>query len=326
MGRPTTGRPFCRDSFLADLAARRPPRGTVPYNPRTDVANTANICLGIRILWHLLDHYTSQRVAAHRLLYTLLVSRGGKLKAASHAIIATHIGDDSYVGAREMKITVLTTLGLALLGLAAAGCTEGTTRKDVASAQQKLDQAKQDTADAVHDAKNDIADVQRDAREHMVNKPVIPDNSASVDANGNYVHNNNPNAVDAQRDIAAAQQKANEKIADAKDKERSAAADLKTTEQEFQATQERDSFIKESEMRLADYDKRIDDLNAQAANATAADKDAINRQVDSVKSARDRAKDALDEVKKADLASWKNHQDHVRTAFQELDNSAKSVR
>lgn len=222
-----------------------------------------------------------------------------------------------------MKITLLTTLGLTLLGLAATGCTEDTTRKDVASAQQKLDQAKQDTVDAVHDARNDVADAQRDAREHMVAKPVTPDTSTAVDANGNYIHNN---TTDAEHGIAAAQQKANDKVADAKDKERSAAAELKTTQQQFQVTQERDNFVKDAEMRLADYDKRIDDLKAQASNTNGADKDAINRQIDTVKSARDRAKDALDEVQKADLATWKNHQDHVRTAFQELDNSVKTVR
>lgn len=222
-----------------------------------------------------------------------------------------------------MKITLLTTLGLALLGLAATGCTEGTTRKDVASAQQTLDQAKQNTAEVVQDARNDVADAQRDAREHMVAKPVTPDTSTAVDANGNYIHNN---TIDAQHDIAVAQQQANDKVADAKDKERSAAAELKTNEQQFQATQERDNFVKNADQRLADYDRRIDELKQQASNATGSNKDAIDRQIDAVKNARERVSDALDEVKKSDIAAWKNHQDHVRMAFQELDNSVKNVR
>jgi hypothetical protein len=45
-----------------------------------------------------------------------------------------------------------------------------------------------------------------------------------------------------------------------------------------------------------------------------------------VKGQRDRANDALKELKNADLATWKTHQDHVRMAFQELDNSMKNLR
>lgn len=205
--------------------------------------------------------------------------------------------------------TVLTLLGLALLGFAALGCSEGTTRKDVATSRQNLDEAKQNTADAVRDNQNNINGQSSTAQEHTAAKPITPDNTTMP-----------------QQGTAGLQQNANDRIANAQEKERAAAADLKTKEQEYQATQERDNFVKQAEQKLGDYDKRIDELNQQASNAQAPNKDAINRQIDAVKSSRDRAKKALDDLKGADLMAWKNHQDHVRMAFQELDNSVKNVK
>lgn len=205
--------------------------------------------------------------------------------------------------------TVLTLLGLALLGFAALGCSEGTTRKDVATAQQNLDEAKQNTADAVRDNQNNADGQASTAQEHTAAKPITPDNTTMPP-----------------QGTAGMQQNATDKVADAKEREQAAAADLKTKEQQYQATQERDNFVKQAEQKLGDYDKRIDELNQQASNAQAADKDAINRQIDAVKSSRDRAKKALDDLKGADVMAWKNHQDHVRMAFQELDNTVKNVK
>jgi hypothetical protein len=198
---------------------------------------------------------------------------------------------------------------LAATTLIAAGCSESTTRKDVASAQQKLDDARKNTQDAVQDARQDVREAQIDAREHVVAKPVTPDQS-----------------TEAQREVADTRNDANQNILDAKEREAHAAAELKTTEQQFKETEAKDAFVKQSEQRLADFDKSIDELKQQASNAEGATKDAINRQIDAVKAQRDRADKALSDLKDADLASWKNYQDHVRMAFQELDNSVKNVR
>jgi hypothetical protein len=79
-------------------------------------------------------------------------------------------------------------------------------------------------------------------------------------------------------------------------------------------------------MKLSDYDKRIEDLKAQASNSRGPDRDAVNRQIELVKASRARASSALSDLRKADLPTWKNHQDHVRLAFQELDDSVRNVR
>jgi hypothetical protein len=187
---------------------------------------------------------------------------------------------------------------IAAVALVTLGCSDSTTHKDVAKAKQNLDESRQKTADAMQEGQKGIANAQQDAREHMVAKPVTPEENAK-----------------AQQDVAVA-----------KEKERAAAAELKTKEQQFQATQERDAFVKQAELKLADYDKRIDELKQRASAADAANKDAINRQIDTVKNQRDLANKALGDLKGADLATWKNHQDHVSMAFQELDNSMKNVR
>jgi hypothetical protein len=218
----------------------------------------------------------------------------------------------------EMRSRSFSSVALMLAAAVAIGCGESTTRKDVASAQQKLDKAHANTQDAVQQAHNDVADAQRRAQEHMVAKPVVTEEPVRpVETRQD---------INAQQKVADAQVDANKKIADAKDKELAAAANLKTTEQQFKDTQDRDAFVKEAELKLTDYDNRINALKQQASNAQGADKDAINRQVEPVKAARDRASSAISELKKADLPTWKNYQDHVRMAFQELDNSVRNVR
>jgi hypothetical protein len=206
-------------------------------------------------------------------------------------------------------LTITMSAMLAATALIAIGCSDTTTRKDVATAQQNLDDARKNTQETVHNAQQDVHDAQTDAREHVVSKPITPDAT-----------------TDAQHDVANAKNDANQKILDAKEREAHAAAELKTTEQQFKETEAKDAFVKQSEQKLSEFDKSIDDLKLQASNAEGAAKDAINRQVDAVKAQRDRADKALSDLKDADLASWKNHQDHVRMAFQELDNSVKNVR
>jgi len=189
------------------------------------------------------------------------------------------------------------------------GCSENTSQKDVGKAQQQLDKTHADTQDVMQKGQRDVAAAQRDDRNYTVNKPVTPEDATAANQN-----------------IADAQHKANENVADAKEKEREAASNLKTTEQKYQATQARDAFVNQADQRLADYDKRIDELNQQASQADAAAKETLNRQIDTVKGQRDRAKTALNGLKSADLAHWQSHQDNVRMAFQELDNTFKNVR
>jgi hypothetical protein len=220
-----------------------------------------------------------------------------------------------------MRTRLFSSVALALTAAMAIGCSEGTTRKDVATAQEKLDKAHANTQEVAQRAKNDVADAQRTAQEHYVAKPVATDD---LGIRRDAVVTNRD--VRDQEKVADAQVDANKRVADAKDKEAAAAAKLKTAEQQFKDTQDRDTFVRESELKLTDYDKRIDELKSQASNAQGADRDAVNRQVELVKAARDRASSAVSEVKKADLNAWRNYQDHVRMAFQELDNSVRNVR
>jgi hypothetical protein len=214
-----------------------------------------------------------------------------------------------------MRSHLLSSVALAVAAAMSVGCSESTTRKDVASAQEKLDKAHANTQEAAQQAKNELADAQRNVQQHTVAKPVVPDQTTDTRQD-----------IRAQEKVADAQVDANKKVADAKDKELAAAANLKTTEQQFKDTHDRDAFVREAEMKLSDYDKRIDDLKAQSLNAQGADRDAINRQIELVKASRDRASIALSELKKADLPAWRNHQDHVRMAFQELEANVRNVR
>jgi type IV secretory pathway VirB10-like protein len=197
----------------------------------------------------------------------------------------------------------------ALAVVVSVGCSENTTRKDVASARDKLQNEHQQTADTIHQGQRDVADAQHRAGEHTVAKPVTPDQPTTE-----------------QQKVADAQQNASEKIAKQKEQERAAAANLADKEQTLQATQARDAYVKDVEAKLADTDRQIDGLKQRASNAQAADQDAIGRQVDMMKTQRDIAQKALNDLKGADLATWKNHQEHVRLALQDLNNSAHNLR
>ena len=45
-----------------------------------------------------------------------------------------------------------------------------------------------------------------------------------------------------------------------------------------------------------------------------------------MKTQRDMAQKALNDLKGADLANWKNHQEHVQLALRDLDNSMRNIR
>src|SRR3954447_18171298 len=98
------------------------------------------------------------------------------------------------------------------------GCSEGTSRKDVASARDKLQKEQQQTADAVHQGQRDVADAQQRAQERTVGKPVMPDQPTAEE-----------------RKVSDAEVNAAQKIAKQKEQER--AANVADKEQAFQATQ-----------------------------------------------------------------------------------------
>lgn len=172
---------------------------------------------------------------------------------------------------------------LAFVLLVAVGCSQTTTRKDVASAQDKLQKEQQKTSDTIRESQRDLVDAQQRAQERTAAKPVIPDQT--------------PVASRDQRNIDKVELSAAEKIAKQKERERAAAAVVKDKEQEFQTSQARDAYIKDVEQRLADTDKQIDLLKQKASNAQGADRDSINRQVDILKTQRGLAKNALDDLK-----------------------------
>ena len=78
---------------------------------------------------------------------------------------------------------------VAMAALVAVGCSDSTTKKDVANARTDLKEARQNTQETAREAQNDVANARQDAREHMVAKPVTPEQ-----------------ATDAQQDVAEARQ------------------------------------------------------------------------------------------------------------------------
>jgi hypothetical protein len=199
------------------------------------------------------------------------------------------------------KVFPAAVAGVALI---ATGCSDATTREDVSDARAEMREEQADVAQAKDEAADDIAAARADAQEHTVGKPVTDDD-----------------ATEARQDVTEAQQEAAQNIADEKEDVQAAAAELKTEEQRLQATQARDAYVKEVEGKLAEIEKNIEAMEEEASKAEGADKDAINLKIEGLQAQHDRAEEALETLKDADLATWKNHQEHVRTAMQELQSS-----
>lgn len=193
--------------------------------------------------------------------------------------------------------------------LIAGGCAESTTEKDVANARKDLQEEQRETAETMRDAQKDVADARRGAAPYTANKPVT-----------------NDDAVEARQDVADAQHKANEKVRDQIENQNEAAVELKTAEQELAATKARDTFVADTEKKLADVEARIDQLKSTASSAEGPAKDSLDREIDALQNQHDRVKDALGNLKTAKLAEWPTHREYVRVAMHDLDNSLKNVR
>ena len=77
-----------------------------------------------------------------------------------------------------MKTFFNTCAAIALVAL--VGCSEGTTRKDVANAQDKLQKERAQTTETIHEGQQDVADAQRKAQNYTAAKPVTPTSVPSI--------------------------------------------------------------------------------------------------------------------------------------------------
>src|SRR5438874_2738825 len=75
------------------------------------------------------------------------------------------------LGETEMKKLSFTWMLPALIvALVSIGCSQETSRKDVAAARDKVQKEQQQTADTIHQGQQDIATAQQKAQEHTVAK------------------------------------------------------------------------------------------------------------------------------------------------------------
>jgi hypothetical protein len=208
-----------------------------------------------------------------------------------------------------MIISIRSITGMAALAgiaLVVSGCADSTTREDVADAREELREEQADLAEARQEAQDEVADAREEAREHTVGKPVLEDD-----------------AVEARQELAETRADAEAEIADERQDVQSAAADLRTEQQRLQATQARDAYVNDVENRLAEIEKNIEQMESQAGQSEATDKESLELRVDSLKDQHQRAQEALEALKDADLASWENHKQQVRTAMQGIENDVR---
>jgi hypothetical protein len=195
------------------------------------------------------------------------------------------------------------------LSLGVFGCAESTTRDDVADAREDLREEQQDTQEAMREGQEEIADARQDAQPYTANRPVMDED-----------------ATEAQQEVADARQDVQEEVADQRQEEQQASANLRNTQQQYQATQARDAFVKDSETKLAHIEVEINRLKESADSAEGQQADALNKRIETLENQHARAEEALEELKGAELAQWQAHQEPVRVALNELSQGVSNVR
>jgi hypothetical protein len=187
-------------------------------------------------------------------------------------------------------------VSLAALPLAALGCTESTTSKDVTEATQEVQEQESELADARHEAM----------------KPTIDDDdddAVVVDANGNAVVD-----PDEAEDIREEEQD----VAEAR-------TDLNQTQQEFAATQARDAFALEAQKLIDEANRQIDALKTRHTSEEGAAAEATQAQIDDLEGRRDRLDQAIDDMNGAELMQWSEHKSHVQSAMNELQEKLNDI-
>ena len=123
--------------------------------------------------------------------------------------------------------------------LVAGGCADTATRDDVSDARQTFRQEQQETAETVREGQQEVAEARRDAQPYTVNMPVTSDDTA-----------------EARQDVAEAQQEAAENVREQVQEQNEAATELRTTEQQYAATQARDEAIAPTAVARSELQRR----------------------------------------------------------------------
>lgn len=215
----------------------------------------------------------------------------------------------------SLKSLKFASAGALLAGsIAAVGCAERTDMGDVQAARDAVREEQHETAEVRQESAEDIAEAERNeaAVRHEAMRPVTGENAEDV--------------RDAAQETAETRQEAAEAIQEEKQETAEAQAELRDTEARFQATQARDKYVADHQVKLDAAEKRIEALNTRASNEEGATKEATEKQVAELKTAHDRAEEALDNVESAELLKWSDHQSNVKQAFDalqtEMDQSA----
>jgi outer membrane murein-binding lipoprotein Lpp len=193
--------------------------------------------------------------------------------------------------------------GFAGMALLMAGCTDSTTRDDVSTARATLETEQEETAEVIRQGEEDVAQAKRDAYE--ASKPVIEQ---------------------GREDVAEVQREVSESIREQKKEEQAAAATLQSTEQQLYAKQERESYVKQVEHRLADMKLKIDELEERASKSDGTEKEELDLEIKALHAQHERAEEALEVLKSAELDDWAVHEQNVRIAMQDLDSRISTIR
>lgn len=198
------------------------------------------------------------------------------------------------------------------LMVSGTGCNT-TTRDDVTSAQQSVNEAQQKLEETRREGVQNVNEERREANEaRATNKPVVGDDINEGPAEERR------EVVEAKRDAENREARQQEKVSEAK-------ADLEQTKDKLSAQVQRDKFVADARLQIDAANRAIEKLEAKRPAADEKGKTDLDNRIKEIQRRRDFLKEKIDAVESADVPRWSEHQADVKKAIQELEVEVRNV-
>jgi hypothetical protein len=132
--------------------------------------------------------------------------------------------------------------------------------------------------------------------------------------------------VNTEEELRKTREQQAEKIRKQDEKTRAAEEKVAKTEEKFTAEKDREAYLANAEARIKDADERIELLGKQSKDLQGDAKKSADLKIDELKQARDRLKTELSKTKSAETLQWQDHRaetDLALTRLHDLMQGAK---
>ena len=224
-----------------------------------------------------------------------------------------------------MSIRSISPLAFAVLGIGLlAGCSPSVSQKDVneerREAEKTVADAQQKTQEIRHEVRKEVAEIDQERRDKVAE--LRTELQTNKDANAPNIQAQIAETNrQADKDIAAVENKAGEKEVKLGKEVREETQEAKEIAAKYQSQEAQKQYVDDQQKALEKYDLSIADLKKNRDNLAGEARDRFDVQVKHLDDKRAKASKALDNLKGAKPEEWLTFRDEVQRAFAELHTS-----